>query len=75
VTKHSAKKGSVIPFLVKVLREAKANVTKDITTAWLEAQGLQTGDATYVVIRKKVGACLTKLKAQGPDYKRHGRGI
>lgn len=66
VTKHRAKKGSVTPFVFKFLREAKAPVTsKDITTAWLEARSLRTDDATYVIIRKRIGACLTKLRTSG----------
>lgn len=66
VTKHRAKKGSVTPFVVKFLREAKTPVTsRDITTAWLEARSLRTDDATYVIIRKRIGACLTKLRNGG----------
>ena len=66
VTKHRAKKGSVTPFVVKFLREAKSPVTsRDITTAWLEARSLRTDDATYVIIRKRIGACLTKLRIGG----------
>jgi len=66
VTKHRAKKGSVTPFVFKFLREATGPVTsKDITTAWLVARNLRTDDATYVIIRKRIGACLTKLKEQG----------
>jgi hypothetical protein len=66
VTKHRAKKGSVTPFVVKFLRQAKGPVTsRDITEAWIEARGLRTDDATFVIIRKRIGACLTKLREQG----------
>ena len=66
VTKHRAKKGSVTPFVVKFLRQAKAPVTsRDITEAWIAARGLRTDDATFVIIRKRIGACLTKLRVQG----------
>lgn len=66
VTKHRAKKGSVTPFVVKFLRQAKTPVTsRDITEAWITARGLRTDDATFVIIRKRIGACLTKLRQQG----------
>lgn len=65
VTKHRAKKGSVTPFVLDRLREATGPITsQDITKAWVAARGLRTDDATYVIIRKRIGACLTKLKAQ-----------
>ncbi|MFT4089614.1 MAG: hypothetical protein QM645_02690 [Asticcacaulis sp.] len=66
VTKHRAKKGSVTPFVVKFLREAKAPVTsRDITEAWIAERGLRTDDATFVILRKRIGAVLTKLRQQG----------
>ncbi|UDF03498.1 hypothetical protein [Asticcacaulis sp. AND118] len=66
VTKHRAKKGSVQKFVLSFFRTATGPVTsKDITTAWLEARGLRTDDETYVVIRKRIGACLTKYRTQG----------
>lgn len=39
--------------------------SEQITTAWLEARSLRTDSQTYVVIRKRIGACLTKLKTEG----------
>jgi len=66
VTKHRAKKGSVTPFVVKFLRQAKEPVTsRDITEAWMAARNLRADDATFVIIRKRIGACLTKLRQQG----------
>lgn len=66
VTKHRAKKGSVTPFVLKFLREAKAPVTsREITMAWLKARNLRADDATYVIIRKRIGACLMKLRVAG----------
>ncbi len=66
VTKHRAKKGSVTPFVIQFLREAPGPVTsRDITEAWNAARGLRTDDATFVIIRKRIGACLAKLRNQG----------
>lgn len=66
VTKHRAKKGSVQRFVLDYLRKTTGPVTsKDITTAWLEARNLRTDDETYVIIRKRIGACLTKFQERG----------
>lgn len=66
VTKHRAKKGTVHRFVLDYLRKASGPVTsKEITTAWLEARSLRTDEETYVIIRKRIGACLTKFRASG----------
>lgn len=66
-TKHRAKKGHVARFVLERLRATAPDLTttRDLTQAWLEARSLRTDDATFVVIRKRIGACLIKLVAQG----------
>jgi hypothetical protein len=66
VTKHRAKKGKVKVFVLNALRTASGPLTsRDITESWLKDRGLRTDDATFVVIRKRIGACLTKFKNEG----------
>ena len=65
-TKHRAQKGHVKRFVLTFLRDAKGPVTsRDITEAWIADRGLRTDDATFVIIRKRIGACLTGLQADG----------
>lgn len=77
-TKHRAQKGHVKRFVLAFLRDAAEPVTsRDITEAWLSARGLRTDGDTFVIIRKRIGACLNGLKldgkvigtATGGDYK------
>jgi hypothetical protein len=64
--KHRAKKGALKRFVLGFLRDASGPVTsKDITTAWIAARGLRADDATYVILRKRIGACLIALRAAG----------
>lgn len=64
--KHRAKKGALKRFVLGFLRDASEPVTsKDITTAWIAARGLRADDATYVILRKRIGACLIALRAAG----------
>lgn len=65
-TRHRAKKGSVRRFVLAALRDASEPITsRQITEAWCEARGLRTDDATWTIIRNRIGACLTALKGQG----------
>lgn len=65
-TKHRAKKGHVTRFVLERLRAASGLTTsREITEAWLEARKLRADDATFVTIRKRIGACLVKMKNQG----------
>ena len=65
-TKHRAKKGTVRRFVLAFLRDASGPVTsRDITAAWIADRGLKADDATFVLIRKRIGACLTSLQAEG----------
>ena len=62
--KHRAKKGHLKRFVLDQLKAATGPITsRDITGAWIAARGLRTDDATFVLLRKRVGACLTSLKA------------
>lgn len=64
--KHRAKKGHVKRFVLDRLREANAPITsKDITEAWIKDRGLRADEATFVILRKRIGAALTKLRAEG----------
>jgi hypothetical protein len=65
-TKHRAKKGTVRRFVLRYLREATAPATsRQITELWIKERGLKADDATFVLIRKRIGACLTALKEDG----------
>jgi hypothetical protein len=65
-TKHRARHGHVKRFVLEFLRDATEPVTsRDITEAWLKARNLRTDDDTFVIIRKRIGACLNGLKLDG----------
>lgn len=65
-TKHRAKKGEVVRLVVRMLKEADQPLTSlDIVHAQVKARGLKADDATLVIMRKRIGACLTKLKNDG----------
>lgn len=65
-TKHRAKKGALKRFVLAMLKDASAPVTsRDITQAWIADRGLKADDETFVLLRKRVGACVTALKADG----------
>jgi hypothetical protein len=64
--KHRAKKGTVRRFVLAALREASEPITsRQITEAWIAKRGLKADEATFVLIRKRIGACLTSLRAAG----------
>lgn len=63
---YRAKKGSVRRFVIAALRDASGPLTsKDLTERWCAERGLQTDDATWAILRNRIGACLTTLKGQG----------
>lgn len=65
-TKHRAFKGEMMRFVLRALREADGALTSlDITKAQIADRGLKADPATVVLLRKRVGACLTKLKGDG----------
>ena len=62
-TKHRAKKGQMRRFVLDRLKEATGPITSlDIAQAWIADRDLRTDDGTRVMIRKRVGACLTALQ-------------
>lgn len=66
VTKHRAKKGHMLRFVLNCFRGATGPLTsKQITEMWTADRGLKTDEATYVILRKRVGAVLVKLKNDG----------
>ena len=73
-TQHRAKKGHLRRFVLGFLRQAgdQAATSREITAAWIEARGLRADDATFVLLRKRVGACLLALRADG--LVRNGEG-
>ncbi|WP_241209639.1 hypothetical protein [Brevundimonas fluminis] len=65
-TKHRAKKGEVVRLVVRMLRGADRPLTSlDIVHQQIKERGLKADEATVVLMRKRVGACLTKLKSHG----------
>ena len=61
-----ARKGSVRRFVLAALRDASGPLTsRDLTDRWCELRGLKTDDATWAILRNRIGACLTALKNEG----------
>lgn len=66
VTRHRAEKGSVKRFVLNFIREASGPVTsRQITEAWAEDRGLKADEATYAILRKRVGSCIQGCVGQG----------
>ena len=65
-TKHRAKKGEVVRLIVRSLRASKQPLTAlDIVHIQIKERKLKADDATVVIMRKRIGACLTKLRVDG----------
>lgn len=65
-TKHRAKKGEVVRLCLRMLRESPTPLTAlDIVHQQIRERRLKADDGTVVIMRKRIGACLTKLKADG----------
>ena len=63
---HRAQRGHVKRFVLDALREATEPVTsRELAERWIAARGLRADDATVVLIRKRIGAVLTSMKAAG----------
>ncbi|NOX95067.1 MAG: hypothetical protein GXP04_08210 [Alphaproteobacteria bacterium] len=61
-----AEKGEMLRHVLTALREAKEPLTSQIIAdAWCKARGLKADHETYVMMRKRVGACLNTLKNRG----------
>jgi len=64
-TKHRAQKGEMARFVLVMLKQATAPLTSlEITQAQIKARGLKADDQTVVLMRKRVGACLTAQQAK-----------
>ncbi|MBY0420784.1 MAG: hypothetical protein K2Q06_00670 [Parvularculaceae bacterium] len=62
---HRATRGAK-RHVMEALKVARSPVTSlEVATAYISARGLAAADETQVLIRKRVGACLTDLKARG----------
>jgi hypothetical protein len=59
VTKHRAQKGSVKRFVLSAFRDAMEPLTsRQITEMWVADRGLAADEATLMIIRKRIGACI-----------------
>ena len=64
--KHRAQKGTVKRFALAYLRDHDgAHTSRTITEAWIADRGLRADDATYTILRKRLGACLNALVVDG----------
>ena len=65
--RHAAFRGEMMRHVMGALRLARAPVTtRDIALVVMKARGLKSEDAELLVtIRKRVGACMWKLKQAG----------
>lgn len=65
-TKHRAPKGHQKRFVLGQFREATAPLTsRQITEAWIKDRGLEPDESTFVILRKRIGACLKTLHSEG----------
>lgn len=66
VVKHRAQKGSVKRFVLGCFREATEPLTsRQITEMWAADRGLVADEATYTILRKRIGACIKSCVNQG----------
>ena len=63
--RHRAKRGHVTRFVLERLRGGTMVTTRELTEAWLAERQLRTDDATFATIRKRIGACLGKMRDSG----------
>jgi hypothetical protein len=65
-TKHRAQKGEMARFVLVMVKRATEPITSlDITRAQLKERGLKADDMTLVMMRKRVGACLSANQRKG----------
>lgn len=75
-TKHRAKKGEVVRLIVRSLRASGHPLTAlDLVHIQIKERKLKADDATVVIMRKRIGACLTKLRADGYIRNVPGTGL
>ena len=61
-----AERGEMRRHVLKALRESTGPLTsQEIADSFCKARGLEADHDTYVLIRKRVGACLNTLKRSG----------
>ncbi|WP_411816765.1 hypothetical protein [Hyphococcus sp. DH-69] len=61
-----AERGEMLRHVLNSFRTAKEPLTSHIIAeAWCKERGLKADHETYVLMRKRVGACLNKLKKRG----------
>ena len=66
VTRHRAVKGSQVRLVMGMLNEATKPLTSlDFVNEQIRQRKLKADDDTKVMLRKRIGACLTKLKRDG----------
>lgn len=74
-TKHRAFKGHMQGFVLGMIRKSGGELSsRQITQAWIEDRGLRPDEATFQILRKRVGACLTKNTATGVLESRPAEG-
>jgi hypothetical protein len=65
-TKHCARTGEMAKFILLMLKRADGPLTSlAITEAQIKERGLNAGDHTVVLMRKRVGACPTTQQRLG----------
>lgn len=61
-----AESGSVLTHVTRMLRSSNGPVTAaEMTDAWITQNGLIHSHGTFVILRKRIGARLTKLRKEG----------
>ncbi len=65
-TKHRAQKGHMKRFVLTQFRTATTPITsRQVTEAWIKDRGLKPDEDTFVILRKRVGACIVTAKNNG----------
>lgn len=63
---HRASRGEMRRQVLRALRDAPGPITSmEIAEGYMAARRLEASDATAILIRKRVGACLNSLKRAG----------
>jgi len=66
VTKHRAQKGRLKRFVLGFMRDHPGfHTSRAVTEAWIADRGLRADEATYTILRKRVGACMAVAVADG----------
>lgn len=61
-----AESGSVLRHVTGMLRHANGPVTAaEMVDAWIKKEGLTPSHGTFVILRKRIGARLSKLRVEG----------